>query len=66
MKINYMLEYNKLFDKIVKEFWTRFYKEEFDEEFDFNDVYIIEYQNYKHILEICDQFYDLEGICFLL
>lgn len=59
-------EYNKLFDKIVIEFGTRFYKEAFDEKFDFSDIYIIEYEWYKHILEISDEFYDLENMLFTL
>lgn len=59
-------EYNKLFDKVVKEFWIRFCKEAFNEEFDINDIDIIDYQWYKHILNIYDEYYDLEQMLFVL
>ena len=66
MKTNYMLEYNKVFDKIVNAFWTRFYKEAFDEEFNNNDINIIDYKWLKHMVEISDEYYSLEDMIFTL
>lgn len=57
-----IIKYNKLIEEIVKEFWTRFYKEIFNQDFDINNICIIDYQWIKHMIEISDEYYSIDDI----
>lgn len=61
-----LLEYNKLFKEIVTEFWERFCKEAFNEDFNINDIDIIDYKWVPHMVDMYDEYYSLENMLLVL
>ena len=56
-------EYNDIIKKIIDNFWVRYYKELYNEDYDERDVRIIDYQWISSWpVEICDNYYSIDDI----